>query len=482
MRHSLLLLFVFIAFNNSAQYLNIIHVDDSLRSRTYSYNDDGSHLVSFDYHRDSALFYNSSWSGIGFKKFDDSLNIIESNSYKDYIHFYYPPNQASYVDSSYFIATHKTSDYDTTKGIVMRFDTSGNFMWEKRYFPSYKSVRMNVLRDRGDTLFIAGSRCNICSGNPDMEGFLIALDTAGTELWIKTFPGAVNQPIELNLTMDGGFVLSSRIWNTSFFVYKTRCYKLDSVGNIEWSQVHGNNNSDDVAGFIEMPNGNFLFSGGSTTGAWNMKAWMGITNPTGFIIRDTIFDLASGDEVFYSKNAIFKPGGFQLFGGIEDGPAADTLECTIAFIDTMLNIQWMKRFHARNYTNHFVYQKPLDNGFTLIAGIAGMDDVGHNFDDWFLIVDSIGCNVATCNPGPPPVPEPIPSIEPEFPIWPNPVEDYLHIHSDTIIGKLEVYDNQGKLVTNLIVDEAEYHLNCSFLACGMYVLRFNSNRYKFVKI
>lgn len=64
-----------------------------------------------------------------------------------------------------------------------------------------------------------------------------------------------------------------------------------------------------------------------------------------------------------------------------------------------------------------------------------------------------------------------------FSIYPNPTQDWLHIHLEELSNNtyLEVYDIHGKLLKNLMLSELETHLDVSEYVSGLYFIKMTDN-------
>ena len=66
-------------------------------------------------------------------------------------------------------------------------------------------------------------------------------------------------------------------------------------------------------------------------------------------------------------------------------------------------------------------------------------------------------------------------------LYPNPVQDVLHISSDNTIFKMEIYSETGSKISTSASTENSAHLDFSKYQPGLYTIKINDKSYKIVK-
>ncbi|MDF1672354.1 MAG: T9SS type A sorting domain-containing protein, partial [Vicingaceae bacterium] len=67
-------------------------------------------------------------------------------------------------------------------------------------------------------------------------------------------------------------------------------------------------------------------------------------------------------------------------------------------------------------------------------------------------------------------------------IYPNPTKGILTINSEEVLGKIELYNIYGSLISSREVTKNSYKLDLSNLAEGIYILKGNGASYKIQKV
>jgi hypothetical protein len=116
-----------------AQYLDTVHVTDTQHEYTFAYDWNHLYLTSVSTLMDSnTTLYG--WNYLQFKQYDDNFNVIRETRYQDSL-YYHTGRSMTYHNSAYYFSGLKYNSFnDTIEGILIKFDTVGNVIWEKPIF------------------------------------------------------------------------------------------------------------------------------------------------------------------------------------------------------------------------------------------------------------------------------------------------------------------------------------------------------------
>jgi hypothetical protein len=438
-----------------AQYLDTVHVTDTQYEYTVAYDWSHTYLTSFSEMRDSNIVY-FGWSYLQFKQYDDNFNIIRETRHLDSLNIY-TGRKIAYHQSAYYFSGFKFNFItDTVKSVLVKFDSIGNVIWEKTYFPNDKDVRLASVTSRPDgKIIILGN--NINQAQPQLGfTFVSLLDTSGSVIWTKTYNQVYSQqPISYKNTAVGGGILATthQINNTNY--QRTAIYKLDANGNTQWQKILGYQapfqgpTVESVVAVSEMPDGNFLCYGGKSDYQSGLqRSWLVKLSPNGTVLKDTVYDFFESYDVFNPDLIpIFKDDGFYMGGDYFEDFDVNYSNFNYSFFDYDLNLIWSKEYKKRQNFNHIYFNKQLENGFIALAGFVFKDNPTNTADEWFMVLDSMGCETEICanSLGIQPTLSPSSSLL----LYPNPAQDEVYLSIDDVhYNNLNytIIDISGKVV------------------------------------
>ncbi len=446
-----------------SQYADTVHETDFQNEFTFCYNYDGEYLTSISELRDSNLTQNG-WSYLEFKQYDSDFNIIRSTQYTDSTHFIGGYRSLVLLGDAYYFSGRK-DHYpvaDTVTGYIAKYDTVGNLLWLRDYFTNHEWVWVeDIVPISSNELVVSGSKYLSLQGNS--EAFLMKVDTSGDTLWTKTFE--TNNPTALALrpTSDGGFLYSMLINAPSTDAW---ILKLDSNGDIDWQKVVNSSSEGTVLKAEEMPSGEILCSGISYHPLTSVaRPYIVKLNAAGNIVSDSIYELTSGYNSFSTVGSpIYEQDGLYLLGTSYSSISSDTNQAVLNYLDYNLNLKWQRKYSHREAENSLtqIFQDPGYYGHYVMTGCVFQDPSNQTNDEWFLRVDSLGCESSICAASM--------AIENqnEFKplIYPNPVSDRLNIVNAINVECIKIYSNKGEL---LLIDFNKNKININNLDSGVYI-------------
>lgn len=435
--------------------------------------------------------YPQYFRNIELARYDDNFNLTKSVRHGDTTEFYYTTyGLIRHFNYNYSIGYKLYNNNDTTYSYLLKFDDSLNVIWEKRYLTNEKDFRPFNMLLKNDIIYFSGAY----SSPPNYNNVaLIACDTSGSVVWQIFFgiPTISERFLYLSPTSDNGFILTTLRHNGGWN-YRTQVYKLDSLGNTQWTKLLGGTGGSWALQCVQLPNGNY-FCGGAMphplAGDYESRAWVNVLSPTGNVIRDTFYIFCSTPACRNTFNFWATPqidnNSIKVIGNSYNGQAIKYY----TKMDFMGNIIWKRAFNKRNADAVIGSQIPLDNGFTFLGGFVFADDTTNTADNWYIIVDDEGCDTANCNLS-------VPYLEQNsgvLLVYPNPTNGMLHIQmeNEKLIMQndllVKVFDIAGKeiytspLAPLLKERGLKGEVNLSHLQNGIYFLQLSTGEQNFIQ-
>jgi hypothetical protein len=164
-------------------------------------------------------------------------------------------------DGGFMIAgTTKTFGQGDGDAYIAKLDSSGALIWNKVYgtgnFEGFNHIRKT---DDGGFVFI-GLSLNWSSQNGDI--LLMKTDSAGNELWTRTFGGpGIEQVSSITDTDDGGYHLVGQTNSYGAGDYDIYLLKLDSAFNLEWTKTFGGTGIEEGGDITATSDGGYMLTG-----------------------------------------------------------------------------------------------------------------------------------------------------------------------------------------------------------------------------
>jgi hypothetical protein len=348
---------------------------------------------------------------------------------------------------------------------IVKIDSSGNKMWDKRFGGTENDGASSVLQTSDGGYIIGGGSASGISGdktqanwdttNATGDMWIVKIDSAGNKLWDKRFGGMNSDWLTSMIkTNDGRYVLAGGSesgiggdktqsnWDTTLITIDYWIIKTDSLFNKLWDKRYGGYNNDWPVSLTQTDDGGLLLSGTSYSGISGDKSENNLGSAQGWIIKtdalgNKLWDktiLTTGSDHLGStaiqsedKCYLITTTTYAGIGGYKTQPNWDTIP-PINQLD-----YWIVKF--------------CDS--TATTGISNYQTPNSNFQ-----------------------------------IFPNPVSELLVI-SDKGTGKkeIEIYDLSGRTVLHSIfsTQHSTISIDVSKLSPGIYFLKAGNEVRKFVK-
>ena len=289
---------------------------------------------------------------------------------------------AKYVQETSDNGFIATGDIGGTGVYLSKFDANGNTIWTKLFGDSFCHAFCVRVTAGGGYIF-AGTTSSAGAGSTDF--LVVKFDASGNILWQKTFgeTSAENQP-NIIQTQDGNFVL---VGTTSSFgegYFDILVIKIDSSGQVIWSNSYGSEGYEYGYSLIENSNGNLLITGTvkpASGGSYDILLLY--LSSTGSIISQEVLGGNYGDagrEIAHSSD-----GGFFITGEIGIGPSFT--EVSIIKFSSGGGIIWQKSFNSSAKDFSLSATSTGDGGVLVAATRLSAGGWG---DYWLIKLDNSG--------------------------------------------------------------------------------------------
>jgi len=146
-------------------------------------------------------------------------------------------------------------------GVLMRTDSAGNQLWIRSYGAMAQDAFKNVYPVPGG--FVAVGWTN-SYGAGSFDGWLVRTDTSGRRLWSRTYGGCGYDALGGAPTRDGGFILAGETFSFGPGGGDAWVVKVDSSGVEEWSQTYGGAGHDFATAARETEDSGYVIAGACT--------------------------------------------------------------------------------------------------------------------------------------------------------------------------------------------------------------------------
>lgn len=468
--------------------------------------------------RDSANCQNSS----AFIKFDTLGNIIWSkilpNSVKT--HEMWESTLKTDFDGN-LIVTAYSFDSSKMQGGILKYNTSGNVIWQSFYNNPYTPgafIRPDHIQITKDSGYIIAATID----EPVIDGggiTLFKLDKNGHKLWqinSDTTPFIGQSRVYIIPTDNSNYLLGYMFDNfaSTNNNHTVRCIleKIDSLGNTIWTWQSPSN--------LQLTGANDLIQ--TKDGGWVIATGIGteFSNPgspnSRFVTDGYVFKLDSARNLLWSKELRGRSSShystISKILELEDSSLIAFGTTTDTFLDATLgpvaqhygyvvklspqgDSLWSHQYHYLQHhtARHLIYdvERTSDQGF-LICGQATGSGQGPFQQGWLLKLDQHGCLVPDCQLATG-ISSPYTTSTIRLSLYPNPTNDYLNIYYHNQLTQKEltfsVVNMQGHILqtySTTDVSDKTYMLPVHDLVAGTYVLEVRQDgaplgREQFVK-
>ncbi|MGI6648805.1 MAG: hypothetical protein ACOX5W_07030 [Bacillota bacterium] len=195
-------------------------------------------------------------------------------------------------------------------GWLIKTDAEGKEIWSRNLGDS-KGDAINSIQQTNDGGYIAAGQ-TISPVSEGYDAWLVRLDADGQVAWSHTFGGALEDVFySVSTTADGGYIIAGRTQPDNEFDYDGWLIKTDSAGREVWSRTYNASIKDQVNEVRQTRDGGYILAG--CTGAKDNSGVYCIGD--GWVIKTD----AQGQEVWSYTFGGKNPDSFSSVQQTEDG-------------------------------------------------------------------------------------------------------------------------------------------------------------------
>ncbi|MEO8861263.1 MAG: LamG-like jellyroll fold domain-containing protein [Ginsengibacter sp.] len=192
-----------------------------------------------------------------------------------------------------------TNNGGTDDGWILKLDANGNTVWQKLLGGSSfdRFIESAPTNDGG---YIAVGTATGSSGTltgvtsyGGLDGWIIKFDASGNTVWQKLYGGGSDDQFgNVEQTTDGGYITALAAANVNsvngtytkagYGQYDGWVVKTDALGNLQWQQLLGTSSQDFFDGVQLTSDGGYILSGQASSGAQNPGSLTGLTFNGGY--------------------------------------------------------------------------------------------------------------------------------------------------------------------------------------------------------
>lgn len=285
---------------------------------------------------------------------------------------------------------------------VLKLDGSGNIVWENTYGGN-RGDQADCVRETVDGGFIVAGSTQ--SFGTSKEIWVFNLNSNGAIQWQKTYGGLSGEEDALvELTNDGGYIVSSRTWSLGAGYVDIWFLRLDGNGNVLWDRTFGGDRWDEVNSIRQTLDNGFIIAGATDSfgpGPGERNAWLIKLDQKGIISWQKTYGGHKSYESSYLSSLDLTTDGNFIVAGYTEAFGADWSDIWILKISPNGNILWEKRFGLVDDGDRSQFvQQTRDGGFMLASrdNIFADDIFGDNLDIYLYNIDKKG-DLPVCIPG-----------------------------------------------------------------------------------
>lgn len=224
-----------------------------------------------------------------------------------------------------------STEYDP---FVIKVDTAGNEVWRKTYGSTFYSEEIVAVTKTADGYALAGYTLDSLTMQ-QRDFFVLHINEAGEERWSKRYEIAgFEEATDITTAVDGGLLVAGHKDQRFFFLIK-----VDDDGKLLWSKTYGGNNFDSFCySLLQQPDGSIYLLGTTLPPTFfNGVTYLIKTDSNGEVIWEKSF----GEGERYEQGNKLIPtldGGFAIAGTKEISPATAILDIFIIKTDSLGNI------------------------------------------------------------------------------------------------------------------------------------------------
>lgn len=401
------------------------------------------------------------WSDYwGFQEQDEAMTVIQT------------------TDGGYAVAGYTAyaggASLGGNDGFVVKYDATGTVQWEHIYGGSGHDLIYDIKQTTdGGYIFVGTTKSPLIPGYHDGQDlWAVKIDNAGNEIWSRAKGyDKEDAASSVALAPDGGFYVLGKTNSpgaTNYIGgYDIWVMKLTSAGAISWQTCVGGTKDDAGGQIIVASDGNLVIAGRTKSNDEDISGnhstdkndlVMAKLDPSGTLISTKVYGGTADEGTGFTDNQCIRQtadGGFVLLtsSSSNNGDVSGnhgSYDFWLLKTDASGNLDWQECIGGANQDYAHALDLSDDGGFIL----AGQYN---NTNAWLIKIK--GSNVGIKD---------LSSFQTT--VYPNPVQEVLHIATDKIITSVSITDISGRNVAYSSLIQGN-KIDMSGLLPGFYFLQ-----------
>ncbi|MCF7811967.1 T9SS type A sorting domain-containing protein [bacterium] len=292
------------------------------------------------------------------------------------------------TDGGYAIAGRTESFNTENLGFwFIKTDADGDSLWSLIIDGENRDECHSIIQTADEGYALAGFTMSFGSGHSDM--WLVKIDSVGEIIWSQTYGGEGGERcFSIIQTSDGGYALAGETHSFGAGEWDMWLVKTNSDGDSLWSRTFGGRDEDRCYSIVQTGDGGFALAGLTKSfRAQGTDMWLVKTDNNG----DSLWAYKYGyrnDEECYSMIQC-SDGGFALAGKYDPGGVSWDRDMLLLKTDEEGDSLWSRRFGGSgNEYCQSIKQTP-DGGYAL-GGWTTSFGMNGTSDMWLVRTDTNG--------------------------------------------------------------------------------------------
>jgi hypothetical protein len=376
---------------------------------------------------------------------------------------------------------------------VFMFNTQGDSLKYLTIGDSVYAWRIiNSIECNNGELILVGGRSKFPLNNPntyDEYPLAMKIDSMGNVLWTQLYQ-FTNRGLNLGIqkTLDGNFLINSytSVPGGVGVVFTPTLIKIDTLGNMLWYRKYGvlDRDNNSFTNLLEDQDGNLScltsFKNSANLNDDSMSSYFFKLSPTGEILSQKI--LTSFDKS-QAISSLIKAGNNYWAAGSQTFPNSIERNGFISNYDLEGNIiknreyQFYEDIVGFNHLYKIVFT-PQDSGFICIGYTQYVSqDSASNQHAWLLKTDKYGCIVQDCQlTGL----EEIQELQ-ELNVFPNPSQNVFYINASQEIKNVSVFTINGKRILQDNLNSTFSRIDLTDFSSGIYFVEVQTEKGEMIR-
>jgi hypothetical protein len=271
----------------------------------------------------------------------------------------------------------KTSGLYTENPWIWKYDSDGNYQWDKIYGEEYKGEAKSI-KQTPDGGYILAGRVQISDYNYNL--WVLKLDANGDSIWSRKYSDAHSTTgSDIVANPDGTCIIVGQSEMPDYFNNNLMILKINALGDTLWTKKYKNSLSYSCSSLIRCSQGGYA-----------AISVIDSTYEAALYFQIIRFD-ENGDTIWTKKpplNSMFtsisetSDLGFIVTGGEYNGSGYDLL---LLKTNSKGEKEWSKSFEGSGDG----VKQTNDGGF-IISGYKLVPASGDNYDAWLIKTDKLG--------------------------------------------------------------------------------------------